>query len=310
MKKKLIATLVAGAVLSTGIIGLTACGNSVSLPKGEQVADATAWAKAFEDTAELTNFTYEASLNIDQKGEGTLKNSKGEDEVVKYTAKTSSYNLTVYDKDADKAYVETTSSMDVKGTHKGKEEKQKSSGTEKDYYELKEKNDLYKSYWNASYTKTESNGTDGKYSREDYWDASSTSSYASNPLGNFSPSFYENGSDEAVSKSITTLYDKFTYSGGVYTAELYRSASIAQMGTDRVKVEVKVSFSGGYVIGVSYKASKAEGELTLGTDKFNYTYSVEAVYALKDIKKTDASKKANKDIKNAIQEAKDELENN
>ncbi len=310
MKKKLIATLVAGAVLSTGIIGLTACGNSVSMPKGEQIADATAWAKAFEETSKLTNFTCETSFTVDQKGEGTLKNEKGEDQTAKYTAKYSTYDLTAYDEDGDKAYTESNESMDMKATSDGEEEKLKYSSVEKYYYELDEKGEYATSYWKASYGKKDIDSTDRKSYTENYWDAYSSYDYASNPLKKLALDFYESDSTTASSKSITTLYDKFTYSGGVYTATLYSVVEIAEMGSDLIKVEVKVSFSGGYVIGLSYKAKKVEGELSLSEGNFKYTYSTEAVYALKDINKTDVTKKANKDINKAIQKAKDEKEDN
>ena len=84
MKKKLIATLVAGVVLSTGLIGLTACGGG--LEKGEEVTKED-WAKAFTATIELKNFTAETVSESSGTATGSVDTGSGKVDV---TVKTDS----------------------------------------------------------------------------------------------------------------------------------------------------------------------------------------------------------------------------
>ena len=72
MRKKLIATLVAGAVMSTGLIGLTACGGGHDINKGEEVSKED-WAKAITATVEAKNYTVDAYQEMELKLTGSIE---------------------------------------------------------------------------------------------------------------------------------------------------------------------------------------------------------------------------------------------
>ena len=72
MRKKLIATLVAGAVMSTGLIGLTACGGGHDINKGEEVSKED-WAKAITATVEAKNYTVDAYQEMETKMTGSIE---------------------------------------------------------------------------------------------------------------------------------------------------------------------------------------------------------------------------------------------
>ena len=309
MKKKLIATLVAGAVLSTGIIGLTACGGGLSIPKGGEVADEVAWVKAFTDTVALKNYTLESYSSIDYTLKGAYKkNSK--DVPVDITSKATASNLVLYDSENNKAYSEMSTNSDAKGTENGVEEGGKYSSTNKAYYELSEETDSVKSYWRAKYSKGEIKSTEGVSSEEEYWNAYETTSFMYSAMIGLSTNvmFYE--TEEAlIPQSVAALYDKFTYDGGVYTATLYVTADFNK-AEDKVECKVTVSIKDGYVIGLGYKTGKIEDTLnssaTGDTYDYTYTYNADVVYVVSNVKSTDVSTKASKDITKAIQKAKDE----
>lgn len=309
MKKKLIATLVAGAVLSTGLIGLTACGGGLSIPKGGEVADEVAWVKAFTDTVALKNYTLESYSSIDFTLKGAYKNNS-KDVPVDITSKATASSIVLYDSENNKAYSETSANSEAKGTEGAKDENSKYSSTEKEYYELSEEKNSVKYYWNADYSKGELKSTERVYSGEQYWDADETTSFMYNMLTGLSTNvlFYET-EDATLPKSVAALYDKFTYDGGVYTATLYVTADFNKV-EDKVECKVTVSIKDGYVIGLGYKTGKIEDTLnssaTGNTYDYTYTYNAEVAYVVKDVKSTDVSKKANNDITKAIQKAKDE----
>lgn len=310
MKKKLIATLVAGAVLSTGIIGLTACGGGLSIPKGGEVADKEAWVKAFTDTVALKNYTLESYSSIDFTLKGAYKNSNSKDVPVDISSKATASAVVLYDSENNKAYSETSTNSEAKGTENGVEEGGKYSYTNKEYYELSEEKNSVKYYWNADYSKGDLKSTEGVSSEEQYWDADETAYFASSMLTGLSTNvlFYE--TEEAViPQSVATLYDKFTYDGGVYTATLYVTADFNK-AEDKVECKVTVSIKDGYVIGLGYKTGKIEDTLnssaTGNTYDYTYTYNADVVYVVSNVKSTDVSTKASKDITKAIQKAKDE----
>ncbi len=311
MKKKLIATLVAGAVLSTGVIGLTACGG-LSVPGGEELANKEAWTKAFTDTLALTNYTMENSSSQNINVKGTVNNGT-KDLEQDFTIKTSATALIVYGEDNDKAYMESTSKSEGKGTYLGKEENANATYNTKAYYELKENKNDVKTYWGAEYAKVESKSSEGVYNEENYWAASVENHFMSNSISSllYIAQFYET-KDAAAPKSIAELYEKFTYNGGVYTADLYTRVSLDNSGDlpyVNESCKVTVSFKGGYVIGLVIKVDAEDSIEEANQYNLSYKCQTETIYTLKDIKSSDASKKVNKDITKAIDEAKAEEEN-
>jgi len=315
MKKKLIATLVAGAVLSTGVIGLTACGG-LSVPGGEEVANEEAWAKAMTDTVELTNYTFESStsVNVDVKGTVSKLSSNGSYKTLdhNYTYKTAATNLSVFDTENDKAYAENTDKMELNGTYSGKEIKGNYDNSQKAYSELSENKESVKTYWVAEYSKQELKSNEGETKEEEYWSASEDYHMLSSGLDalTYSTLFYET-EDATAPKSIVSLYDKFTYNGGVYTADLYTKLNLDMSGDliDIVACKVTISFKGGYVIGLGIKVDASDSLKEENAHDITYTVKAESVYVLTEIKTTDVSKKVNKDITKAIDEAKADKEN-
>lgn len=322
MKKKVIATLLAGALLGAGAICLSACGSSsVSVPKGDKVTE-DKWSAAFEKMPELENYTLKSSMNVQCKLSGTKTEAnyytgKKKDIKVEGNGKAESSSVVLYDKKGKTAYQESSSSSSASGSEDGEKGESKSKYVSKNYYELSETKD---SYWRARYSLENSYSSDveskSERKEEDFWEASETSYFASSSVSSLASigSFYEtNDKDTAVAKSIKVLYSKFTYSGGVYTADLYREVNITQESDlssiyELVPCTVTVSFDGAQccVIGLSIKC-KGEGN-AFKKDNYNidYTYSGTSIYAVTDIGKTDASKKANKAITKAIDKAKAE----
>ncbi len=307
MKKRLIATLIAGAVLSTGLISLTACG--LSVPKGDKVNNEDAWKTAFERTADLTDFTFEGSATLAAtiKGTVTTTNSSGEkvNKEHNYKVNNSASALYAYGSD-DKAYFEAELKTEKKGTVTGKDCDETSSTNAKMYYELCEEKDNKKTYWQAAYAKIDNKSLEEKTSTEKLWQAEKTS-YIVDPSvidisGN---SFYADEETTTVSK-LSALYEKFTYSDGVYTATLYKDVEVDDIAEDKMACTVKVSIKDGYVIGLSVKIDAKNILYKKNAYDITYTYTQETTTVLKDIKKTDASKKVNKDITKAIEKAKAE----
>lgn len=335
MKKKFAAGLIAGVLAATSAIGLSACGG-VSIPKGDEVTK-DKWAAAFEKTMELENYTLNASVSVDCKINGTVteKNYSGIDSAtgeVKYKTKeikveakasVSSEMTMLYDFKGNKAYSENTTSYKANGSDDGEEGSRQSKQVSKAYYELSEEKDDKKSYWRARYSLGEAESSDPESEieryEEDFWRATETSNFTSNYIYSIAKDleFYETDDKEnAEEKSIVELYDKFVYAGGVYTANLFREVDVAE-GYDKsiyelVPCTVTVSFNSAEccVIGLGIKC-KGEGN-AFKKDSYNldYTYEGVSAYAVTELKTTDVSKKANKDIVKAIEKAKQEKEEN
>lgn len=301
MKKKLVAILVAGVVLSTGLISMTACG--LSVPKGSEVADAAAWKMAFDRTDELKNCTMEISGKADLSVDGTVK-----DKTNTYTEKRSNSGLVLINEEADMAYMELTSSMEQKGTSSGDEVNSNSSETAKAYYELNEKESTYKTYWCASYGKSEDKTIDSVSSSEHYWKAREVSYISDAGSSSIADSLFYESKDTIASSKIIDLFDKFTYSGGIYTANLYMNVYIG-IATERVECKVSVSIKDDYVVGLGLNVDVSDRAYLKGYYDYKYTYKAESVCVISNIGSTDVSKKSNKDIKKAIEKAKSDEEN-
>lgn len=315
MKKRLIATVVAGAVLSTGLLGLTACG--LSIPKGEQIADAETWKKAFERTDDLTNYTFETSYSDSQTVSGTVNKNYSYNDFYEtpdnvshnYTSNNSVTRLVLFDQDNNKAYTEMSSNSDSKGRFKGEEINSKSSEINKAYYELSKEGESYNYYWRANYAKSESKDLKAVSSQENYWTAKEITYFADSAVSPlYRATYYESEAAES-STYLYDMYDMFTYSGGVYTANLYMNVTIGRVKTVRVECEVKLSFKDGYVIGLSYKAGGSDKAYENNRYNLEYTFKTEGVYSLSNVNSTDVSKKSNKDIIKAIDKAKSEKTN-
>ncbi|MDE6411412.1 MAG: hypothetical protein K2L02_02620 [Clostridia bacterium] len=332
MKKKILATVLAGAMVATCAASLAACGDSkVSMPKGDEVTD-TEWAEFFEKTTEVKNYTLEYSVDSTATIKGTYKAPTGMDitkkkeQTIEGKSKASESGLALYDVENNKAYSETKSSSEL--SMKGDEDKStsESEGTEKEYYELKAEKEGVKTYWYADYSKFESSsesplGKDSK-KKEEYWDAYTEVEFAESYIYEIFEGdiyFYESKEENAEEKSILELYEKFTYADGVYTATLYKEVELYEVLelSDIIECTVKVSFNKAEKCVIGYSV-KTEGEGNLKIEESNlvpvsynldYTYKAESVYSLTNIKSTDVSKKVDKDLTKALDKAKAEEAN-
>lgn len=317
VKKKIIATLLAGALVGASAVSFAACGDGVSMPKGNEVT-AEEWAEFFETTLELKNYTMEYSVNATSTIKGTIKTpydysnpEKKKEQSVEGDSKSTMSGTVLYDEENKKAYSESKTTM--KANSKADDEKGTMSGEESDkfYYERKEEG----KYWKTSYSyeQSKSETPEGKASKEEekYWSAGTTNYFADSYIEDMisESTFYVTKEENAESENITALYDKFTYFGGVYTATLYRKVNIYSGFKDLVECTVLVSFNKAEkcVVGYSIK-TVGEGNLkedsTYSSYDFSYTYKGESVYAVTNIRTTDVSKKVNKDVTKALDKAK------
>ena len=226
MKKKLIATMVAGAVLSTGLIALTACGGGLSINKGEQV-DAEGWTKAFADTIAAENFTEDMYSEATTKVNGEVLGVK-----IDISSTSKGEGKCYVDKANDTSYTLTNIKVDVSGdVPESMKEQYKKQEYKTENYVTKVDGKLYEARYNG-------------YESEPAWKVVSGYAVHGQSISLLSESFAteENGEDVELS----ALYDAFTYSSGVYTATLY-----GEMG----KTTVSVSVKGGHVVGISMEYS-------------------------------------------------------
>ncbi len=280
MKKKLIATLVAGAVLSTGLIGLTACGGG-GLEKGEEVTKED-WAKAFTATLELKNFTAETVSESSGTATGSVDTGSGKVDV---TVKTdsSSKSAQYVDIDGGKIYMTAEEAIKIEGANKALGEilatslniNDRDEKTNTAYYVVKEGEVIYSA----------DNDND-----ENKWDADE-SGYLEHDLHDILG--YESYATEETGKvqALSALYDAFTYSSGFYTATLW------QYGYE---TKVTVSVKGGYVVGlqteatVDMKANEYNPLDTKGTNK--QTFKITKIGST-TVTPSDDAKKAVEDYK-------------
>lgn len=316
MKKRLSAALIAGTVAVSGIICLSACVNSVAIPKGEEVTKAV-WEKALstENLESLKNYTINASATADAAVKGSVTYGKLT-ENVSADSHLSLTQLKLYDEVNDKAYEEYNTVTKLKAVSDDENLNVLQSATNKNYYELSEKKDDIKTYWNAGYSKEEQQISNyGKEYEENYWRASETTSFIYNDFVSFfDETFYDKAEDTAneprKSGKITEFYDSFTYSGGYYSATLYMEADIYDELnlSDVIECKVTLSFKDRNIIGYKIEFD-ANGNLS--NDKkdsvnYNFEYKIKGktAVAVSDLNKTDPAKIINSDIKKAIDKAK------
>ena len=274
MKKKLIATLVASAVLSTGIIGLTACGGGNGghdINKGEEVSKA-GWAAAITATQSAKNYTADAYQEVDT----TMTGNMGELTNINLTGKTIGEAKFTYDLDNGGIYVKQTVKITVSGVPdelKG-EDGYKDDEYVTESYCVKEGD----TYYTANYRGNAENPE---------WSTGSTTSFSSGGLGYLFNSTYS-VEEDGTAVTLSELYDAFTYSNGVYTATLWGGGS---------EETVSLSFKGGYVVGYSFASTHEEGDedsKMINSGKMIYNFSN---YGSTTISPSDDAKKAVEDYK-------------
>lgn len=337
MKKRIAAALLAGALAVSGTAGLSACGG-LSLPKGDEVTKEQ-WTAAIEnmivrDSEIPDNCTLEFSHSEKKtaKGKGAIafydESGIGWEFDISDAREAAENKMMLYDKPRNRAYRESRRQF-KEITEKGVETRNYVS---KSYYEPNvQKEDGY--YWEAEYSLSKEEDGDGECREsENDWSACETSWFPRGVDFNYGGSlasprdvfewasrFYETDDEEAEPQRIADLYEKFTYSGGVYTASLYSYRTVENYYapvTTLIPCVFSISFNNAEGCVIGYEV-KWEGAGTLfGKDNnfvgaevemeynFDYTYKCETVYSITNINKTDAAKKRNGDIAKAIEKAK------
>lgn len=273
MKKKLIATLFAGAVLSAGLIGLTACNNGGGhdINKGEEV-DESGWRAAYTQTLEAKNFTMDTYSEITLKGRGSGNQVKEEFGVdsLNMSSKTTKEEKGSYDFENSTYYKKENTSVKTSGI----------PDSLKDRFADKE-------YVTEQYAAP----SDGGVYSASYYGEEAEPKWQVIPGIEFSPmtnilNYTFATEKDGTQASVSTLYSEFTCKGGVYSATLYRGE------TDYI---VSVSIKGGYVVGVSIEKTETfenEDFTESRTEKTIYNFSN---YGSTTVKPSDAAKKAIRD---------------
>lgn len=325
MKKRVLAILCVCALSCVGTIGLTACDPSV--PKGDMVTEEM-WKEAIQKTGDVKNYTLEAALYTDCRVDGTVYGrSYGDADSKKHYIKSEAstdWDMTVlYDKDQHLAYREysselsvyTRDNLDVYAKDNLGLQTNYIKATNKDYYELKEETEKSTQYWRAGWFERKTVEGDkfgeDETSKKSDWRVNETSSFMYNYINDMFDGtvFYEtNDSETAKAVTLVDLYGSFTFSKGVYTANLYRKAELYSdyvTINDFVPVTVTVSFNAAECC-VTGCGIEGKGSGTLSENKYDVEYRWEgkSVYSISKIGSTDVSKKVNKDIKKALQLAK------
>lgn len=339
MKKRIAAALLAGALAVSGTAGLSACGG-LSLPKGDEVTKEQ-WTAAIEnmivrDSEIPDNCTLEFSHSEKKTAKGKKVIAIYNESMIRMEldiseAREAAENkMMLYDEPGNRAYRESRSQF-KEITERGVETRNYVS---KSYYEpnVQKEDGLY--YWAAEYSLSKEEDGDGECREsENDWSAREISWFPSGADFNcyreafvrpcdvfeWASRFYETDDEEAEPQRIADLYEKFTYSGGVYTASLYSYRTVedyyAPVAT-LIPCVFSISFNNAEGCVIGYEV-KWEGAGTLfGKDNnfvgaeaemeynFDYTYKCETVYSITNINKTDAAKKRNGDIAKAIEKAK------
>ena len=280
MKKKLIATLIATAVLSTSIIGLTACGNNdgdESIPdavvKGVQV-DKEDWAKAFETTRAATNYTAKTYVEYTYKAKG-INLELGE---IDLTSTTTQEGPCYYDK--GDSYSKAKIKVVATGVPDDEEWQNRYKNEEFDIENYFVKDGAF--YYSANY---------GMETEKDKWSVTTVPVTSDNLHimdGAFTTCATEEGGERA---ELSALYDAFTYADGVYTATLWIY--------DRENT-VSVSIKDGYILGYSTECiteEEFEGNKESVSEKYVYNFSN---YGTTTVTPSDAAKKAVEDYKASL----------
>lgn len=284
MKKKLIAALVAGAVLSTGIIGLTACGgDALAINKGTEVSKEE-WEAAFTASFEAKNVTIDSYMEMVIKAKGSYEGMQEELGIdsVDLTVTTTARGTNYFDLDNGSYYSKSTSKTKATGVPEKLQEEQdefKEREFSVEAYCVKDGETYYTAQYYGAHEDAE-------------WEVATSSSLDMSSAG-IEYAIDEEFATEAggtTTAKVSTLYDSFTYSKGVYTATLYRGSS---------EYTVCVAVKGGYVVGYSKEHTNSEEEETFSesqTTKYVYNFSKygkTTVKASKEAKKAVEDKKAN-----------------
>ncbi|MBD5632305.1 MAG: hypothetical protein HDP34_03665 [Clostridia bacterium] len=270
MKKKLIASLLVGAVLSTSIIGFTACGGDISMNKGKKVSEAE-WKAAFAATISAescTVNTYMEDIN----------------EITDIDDEAGEVHMTVTSKDKVKYCCDVKNGILYTESYLTKSRVGVPDGEETTGYEES---------FNEAYRVNEGTvGYSASYERG-YWYVCEYSDgvYIWNPTSVLDNSYsVEKGGGKIA---LSELYGAFTYSDGVYTAKLYSDSYYLK--PDYI---ISVAVKGGYVVGYHIESSYEEQ----GEGSYTHVESINQVYNFSDFNKTTV--KLSKDAKKAIEDFK------
>lgn len=279
MKKKLIATLIASAVLSTGIIGLTACnkgdnGGEENVPdtvvKGVQV-DKEGWAKAFETTLAAKSYTIKAYMESTYKAKGTLEEIGEIDLSVTETRTGAAY----YDGNTYGTTKVKTVATGVPDDERY-QKKYKNSEYEFEDYIVKD-GDVY---YNAYYSTKEENAE---------WTVETIDSIGGSAINVLGTDYATEA--KGTTSTLDKLYDSFTYEEGVYNATLWQYDS---------EVKVSVSVKDGYVVGYStdglYEEEDEDGK---ESEEYKLVYNF-SNFGSTTVTPSDAAKKAVEDYKASL----------
>ncbi|MDE7167963.1 MAG: hypothetical protein K2O28_03845 [Clostridia bacterium] len=278
MKKKLIATLIASAVLSTGIIGLTACNNGdnggeENIPDtvvaGVQV-DKEGWAKAFETTLAAKSYTIKAYMESTYKAKGTLEEI-GEIDLSVTETRT---GLAYYDGNTYGTTKVKTVATGVPDDERY-QKKYKNSEYEFEDYIVKDGDVYYSAYYSTKEENAE-------------WTVETIDSIGGSAINVLGTDYATEA--KGTTSTLDKLYDSFTYEEGVYNATLWQYDS---------EVKVSVSVKDGYVVGYStdglYEEEDEDGK---ESEEYKLVYNF-SNFGSTTVTPSDAAKKAVEDYKTA-----------
>lgn len=311
--KKLIAVLLVSVLTVLCVVSLASCG--ISIPAGDQVTEEE-WKAAFANMSAIKNYTLNVarSINVDVKGSVTTDKTQ---EIV-FKAETGRTLIELMDFINEKAYRETTNKTVAKGVADGEQYDTFEELLNKDYWEFY-KADLYDQYWKLSYFKEASKNLERNYNQENFWNATVSSDFADLSVDNdvFYEYYYDSDLKDAKESRIVDLYDKFTFSGGKYTAKLYQRVSLVSSVYEMLECTVTVSISKehnciiGFGVKVEGKGDVNEdmsfSSLTIVYD-LEYSYKGEYAFALTDIDNTKPETKLNGEMQKVLDKAKADKE--
>lgn len=276
MKKKLLATLVAGVVLSLGLIGLTACGGGgggngvLSINKGEEVNEDD-WKAAITATQAAENYTIDSYDETETKTTGTMNEIPNINCTVVYKTETKMYYY--YD---NATYSYSTLKLEVSNVPAALKDVDgyKALSYVEEAYSVKEGD----KYYSGNY--------DNYYMGE--WMMYSVTSVSDSPIDSMINQYFSI-TQQGLKRKVNELYDEFTYSEGVYTATLWNN-----FGNE---VKISVSIKDGYVVGIA-----SEYGYEAGGDGYSQVSKVKIIYNISDYGSTTvnpsaAAKQAVEDFK-------------
>jgi len=268
MRKKILATLLVGAVAAAGVIGFTACndgngGNEDNggeeIKKGEQITE-TQWKAAMTATQNAENYTVTLSSETKETGEGTY-----EGKPVSYTSTENISAKLYYDLTGKKLYTDGQTKMKTTGAESVGETDIDKTTPRKAYEEIDGT-----TVWYGDFSHTDN--TWSARSSDCGTEAAAKARFAE---GGVAYLFEDNSlsqTAEGAKTTISELYSAFKYENGLYAATLY---------THGEKAEFTVSVKGGYVLSVQSVVSFESED-----NGMNYTSSMKAAYNFSDFGST------------------------